>query len=144
MARVDLQPLLDARAGKPTREAAVRVIATFLVIPASILGIGLGVYLTPTHATGTRLGLNCAGGAVAISGVALLVPLLLHRLFGFRPIVWLADALIGGMFGLLIASTLLWWFNSSWALLACPLGALLTPLLLPAPPREQAPPDQPA
>ncbi|MFO0879142.1 MAG: hypothetical protein U0840_17500 [Gemmataceae bacterium] len=144
MAGLDLQPLLDARAGKPSREGAVRVIATFLVIPAAIVGIGLGVFVTPTAATGTRLGLNCAGGAVAVSGVALLFPLLLHRHFGFRPIVWLADALIGGMFGLLIGASLFWLVQWPWVMLACPLGLILTPLLMPAPPREDAPPDQPA
>jgi hypothetical protein len=61
----------------------------------------------------------------------------IYSLFGFRPVVVLADALVGGFIGLLCGGTLalfLMWLKlvrhdlALWALVLIPLGAVVVPL----------------
>lgn len=134
---MDLSQLLEARQGLPTEDQAARKIATFAVIPAAMVGLLAGSRLVGLADPLGRLVLVCVATASGAGfGVAFLV-LGVYRLFGFRPVAVLADALAGGFMGLLCGSTVTLLFmwgklvplrHSLWPLLLIPLGAVAVPL----------------
>lgn len=129
--RFGLSELIKARRGLPTEARAARTIATYSVIPATIVGLLAGTQLVGESEPGERLLLVCCATAFGAGiGVACLV-VGVYRLFGFRQVAVLADALVGGFGGLLCESILGRLFDSWWPWLLVPLGALTAPLLLP-------------
>lgn len=135
---MDLRELFEARAGWPTEELATRKIATFAVIPAAILGLlGSAAFVSIEWPIGWLAGVCSATAAVCGFGTAYTV-LVIYRLFGFRPIAVLADALAGIFYGLLFGGAftlfLMWQQlvpirHSFWPLLLIPIGAVGFPLL---------------
>lgn len=134
---MDLRELLEARDGRPTENQAARKIATFVVIPAAIVGLLAGTRLVGVADPIGRLLWVCTATAFGSGfGVAFLV-LGIYHLFGFRPVAVLADALAGSFIGLLCGATLtmsLMWRklvhhdHALWGLLLIPLGAVAVPL----------------
>ncbi len=134
---MDLRDLQEARRGQPTEDEAARKIATFAVIPAAMIGLLAGTRLVGVAEPMGRLVWICIAIAF-VSGFSIeFLVLGIHRLCGFRPVVVLADALVGGFVGLLCGSTLtlfLMWRqlvhhdHALWALLLIPLGAVFVPL----------------
>jgi hypothetical protein len=135
---MDFRELLEARSGLPSQDEAARKIATFAVIPAAIVGLFAGTQLVDVADPFARLVLVCTVTASGAGFGVLVLVLGTHYLFGFRPIVVLADALLGSFIGFLGGATLtlmLMWFklmhhNSAlWGLLIFPLGAVVVPLV---------------
>jgi hypothetical protein len=134
---MDLSQLLEARDGRPTEHEAARKIATFAVIPAAMVGLLGGTQLVGLADPFIRLLWVCtATSSVAGFGVAFLV-LGIYHLFGFRTVVMLADALVGGLVCLPFAALLTMLLmvfkvfhhnHALWALLLIPLGAIAVPL----------------
>lgn len=134
---MDFRELLEARQGRPTEYQAARKIATFAVIPAAIVGVLAGTRLVGVADPIGRLLWVCTATAFGSGfGIAFLVLGIFH-LFGFRPVAVLADALLGGLSGLLCGGTLtlvLMWRrlvhhdHALWPLLLIPLGAVVVPL----------------
>jgi hypothetical protein len=136
---MDLRELWEARAGRPTEDQAARKIATFVVIPAAIVGLLAGTRLVAAADPIERLFWICTATALGSGlGSAFLV-LGIYSQFGFRPVALFAEALIGGFLGLLCGGTLtllLMWLKAVhhdqalWGLLLIPLGAVIVPLCL--------------
>jgi len=134
---MDLRELLEARHGWPTEHQAARKIASFAVIPAAIVGLLAGTQLVDIANPIAPLLWVCTATALGPGfGIAFLV-LGIYYLFGFRPVAILADALVGGFFGLLCGAMLtlvLMWGklvhhdHALWTLLLIPLGAVVVPL----------------
>ncbi len=135
---MDLRELLEARDGRPTEDRAARKIATFAVIPAAMIGLLAGTRLVGIAESIGRLLWVCTATAAASGFSFAFLVLGVYNLFGFRPIVVLADALVGALYGLLCGGAL---FTSLMALnilphaytlcplLVIPLGAVAVPLL---------------
>lgn len=124
---MDLRELLEARDGRPNEDQAARKIATFAVIPAAMIGLLAGTRLVGIAEPIGRLLWVCTATAAASGfGVAFLV-LGVYNLFGFRPLVVLADALVGALYGLLCGGAL---FTSLMALNVLPHAYTLCPLLV--------------
>ena len=124
---MDLRELLEARDGRPSEYQAARKIATFAVIPAAIVGLLAGTQLVGIAEPIGRLLWVCTATALASGfGIAFLV-LGIYSLFGFRPVVVLADALVGVFYGLLCGAALA---MSLMSLQIVPLAYALCPLLL--------------
>lgn len=124
---MDFRELLEARDGRPSEDQAARKIATFAVIPAAIVGLLAGTRLVGVADPIARLLWVCTATALASGfGIAFLV-LGIYSLFGFRPIAVLADALVGGFYGLLCGAALA---MSLMSLQVVPLAYALCPLLL--------------
>ena len=137
-----IHPLLEARWGRPTEAKAAETIAIFSVIPAAILGIGVGVGIVPVGASFGRLLGVCSFAALACSAASLFSLKALHRWVGFRAVVKCADAMIGGWIGLFVGGFIMVFAELDvWPLLLAPLGALGN-LLLPrsAPPQTDETP----
>mgnify|MGYP006272240169 CR=1 FL=1 len=136
----DLSQLLEARCGQPSEPQAVRKIATFAVIPAAVAGLLVGSRLIGLGDPTEKLVLVCVAMACGAGFGALCLVLAVHTLFGFRPVSLLADALIGGFFGLLggaclcmvaLSLTPLSARHALLPLLLIPLGAVVAPFFLP-------------
>jgi Na+/pantothenate symporter len=134
---MDLRELLEARQGRPTEDEAARKIATFAVIPAAISGLLAGTQLVGLADPVGRLLWVCTASALGAGLAIACLVLGVYSLFGFRPVVVLADALVGGFIGLLCGGTLalfLMWLKlvhhdlALWALVLIPLGAVVVPL----------------
>lgn len=135
----DLRELFEARRGQPSEPQAVRKIATFAVIPAAIAGLLVGSRLVGLGEPTTKLALVCVAMACGAGFGAALLVLAVHAVFGFRAVAVLADALVGGFFGLLGGACLFMVtlrFNllpprhAMWTLLLIPFGAAVAPFLL--------------
>ena len=134
---MDLRELLEAQRGLPNEDQAARKIATFAVIPAAMAGLLAGARLVGLADPLGRLVLVCVATASGAGfGIAFLV-LGVYRLFGFRPVAILADALAGGFMGLLcgaVVTLLFMWSNlvpvrhSLWPLVLIPVAAVSVPL----------------
>lgn len=124
---MDLSKLFAARNGLPTERQAARTIATFAVIPAAMLGLLAGNQLVPAAAPMGRHAWVCTATACGAGFGVLLLVSGVYRLFGFRPLAVLADALAGGLYGLLGGGALT---MSLMALELAPRGHELWPLLL--------------
>lgn len=127
MAQFDLRPLIEARAGKPTPEKAALTIATFSVIPGAILGMVVGCLLD--RSTSNRFVVMFVLGGLLGGGGSFLSVMLIHRLWGFRPIVWLGDSLLGGFGGFFVGMALGWLVDSPWPLVLSPVGVVALPWL---------------
>ena len=134
---MDLSELVEARRGRPTESAAARKIATFAVIPAAMMGLLGGTQLVGLAEPMGRMGLVCAACACGAGFGAAWLVMGLYRLFGFRPVAVLADALAGVFYGLLIGGALAMGLAAfrlvtprqmMWPLMAIPLGAVAVPL----------------
>lgn len=137
MNSMDLRELLEAREGRPTEQQAARKIATFATIPAAIVGLLAGTRLVGIADPIGRLLWVCTVTAFGAGFSIAFLVLGVYKLFGFRPVVILADALVGVFYGLLGGSTLtllLMWLrlvplaHAMWPLLLIPLGAVVVPL----------------
>jgi len=134
---MDLSELIEARNGRPTEDAAVRKIAAFAVIPAACIGLLGATQLVGLAEPMGRLAWVCTACACGAGfGTAFLV-MGLYRLFGFRPVAVVADALVGVFYGLLCGGALAMGLAALqlvtpgqmlWPLLLIPLGAVAVPL----------------
>lgn len=117
--------LLEARRGRPTPELAAGTIATLAVIPAAIAGILLGVLFTDVRDSAGRL--FAIVGAIAFFcgiGTWLGIRWLCHRR-GFRSVVRVANFLLGGSFGLILAAGVALFVDlGTWILLLGPAFAV--------------------
>lgn len=132
--RYDLSPLFDARRGLPTERKAVDTIAVFAAIPAVIVGILAGaLFVKPADSAGwlatVVIGTAVAAAAAAVGGV-----LAVYKVLGFRPLIRLADGMVGGYVGVFAGSALSSLTGGWWPLLLGPVAALVG-LLLPLPER---------
>ena len=135
---VDLRELLAARSGLPTESLAARKIALFAVIPAAISGLALGTQLVALTDPIARLVGICAVTTLGCGFAAAYLVLGVYALFGFRPVAVLADALVGGFWGLLLGGTLTLIVmtlqlvplgQAMWPLIMVPIGAVSVPLV---------------
>lgn len=122
--------LLEARRGRPTEAQAARTIAVYAVIPAAVVGLLAGTRFIGEADSAGRLLWVCSATAFAAGGGVALLVVGVHRLFGFRPVAVLADALVGLFGGLFIGSGLGHLLDSWWPWLLAPLGAVAVPLLM--------------
>jgi hypothetical protein len=136
-----MQPLLDARLGLPTEAKAAGTIAMFSVIPAAMLGIGLGVLLVPANSSFGLLLAVCSLTAAIAAAISILSFKLLLLRFGFRAVARAADAMIGGWVGLFVGGLIASVADSDlWPLLLSPICAALNAwLALSGPSRRRTP-----
>jgi hypothetical protein len=103
---MDLSQLWEARNGRPNEAHAARTIASFAVIPAALVGLFVGTRLVGLADPFWRLFWVCSASALVAGLGAVLLVSGVHARFGFRPVVILADAIGGGLMGLLGGSSL--------------------------------------
>lgn len=125
--------LWDARNGRPTLRKAAGQVATFTVIPAAIVGIAVGTQLVAPEDSAGRLFAVCGGCALAFGFGSAFLTWGVYKLFGFRPLVFLADTLLGGFVGFFLGGALWTIIGSGWAMILCPLLAVVVPNVAPRP-----------
>lgn len=109
-----LRPLFDAMDGLPDERKATATLAVYAVIPASIVGILCGAFLTPQQARDWELFAPAIGGAVAAAAVVIAAVYLTRWLFGFRGVATAATAAVGLMMGLAFGAWLANTFDLGW------------------------------
>ncbi len=140
-----LKPLLDAINGLPDEPRAVRTIATYALMPTTCAGIVGGALAVPHTAGFWVLVGAAAGGAAGGAALTVAAVLLTHRLFGFRAVVRVGEAVLGLFGGFFLGVALTWLFDlGSWPLLLAPAGAVLSVIFRPFTRRPKAyPPADP-
>ena len=127
-----LKPLLDAVNGLPDEPRAVRVIATYAIMPTVCVGIVAGALAVPVSSPFGLIIAAAAGGAVVGAGLTIAAVLLTHRLFGFRAVVRVGEAVAGLFVGFFVGVLLCSLFQlDSWPLLLAPAFAVLSVIFRP-------------
>lgn len=122
----NLKPLYDAMDGLPDERKATATIALYAVIPAAIVGILGGAFLTPQRARDWELFVPAVAGAVAATAVVIAAVYLTRWLFGFRAVTRVAAAMVGLLVGVSLGMWLATTFDLGWwPLLLGPAFALL-------------------
>jgi hypothetical protein len=128
--------LIEARNGRPTESKAVSYIATTTIIPTSLVALLLATQLVEQRAPFGQLVLVCGIAALVAAILVLIGIYFIYKRFGFRPVVWLADSLFGGIVGISLAAILGSLFADWWPILLIPICAIAWPILAPLPNRS--------
>jgi hypothetical protein len=130
MARFDLSQLYEAREGKPTEDKAARVIAIHALIPAAMIGLLAATQLFDERVPFGRVAGVSIAAAFGCGFGTLFGIWAAYRVFGFRPVVVIADVVIGLFVGFGLGLTLELLFDRWWPAVAGPVvGAVVVPLL---------------
>ncbi|MGL4424104.1 MAG: hypothetical protein ACRCZF_25840, partial [Gemmataceae bacterium] len=124
------EELVEARRGLPDQAKAMRTVATTAVIPAAVVGILAGTLLVGEGTSFGQLLLVCSATAFGAGFGTLALVWGVYRVFGFAPVVVLADVLLGGLAGFFSGALLGKLLDSWWPWLLVPLGVVFA-LVLP-------------
>lgn len=125
--------LLDYRRGLPTPADAARFVAIITSIPAAIPGLILGALLVEPHASEGRMVLFCATFATGAAFAMLSATMLVFRLFGLRPLIFMADVMLGAYVGLMVGRVFIGWTHEIILPITIFAGIIAALVILPRP-----------